>query len=331
MVLDPDKDKLVNDWLTQTMTQRPGGNPSVPAPSLDAPINAKPDDTPESNDANNEKVVDSHPGNQASDLDQYIKGQESQLDKFGPEQEQAVMGSVLKSQYGLPMGIAKAGAGFADALMQGVSRAGPGQFAQNLQNDNQNMTKSVGDLQNHLQEGNIKQVGLKQGLESQRPGSAISQSATPVLEATLKAMGIPDNQLPKFLSNPAEARKAIDVLKEVIPAKDKVKIENELRIMELKFQEQNASANRGVAEEGKQNEAKRTQQEADKALIAGSSGLSALNPMNPISHQMKTDAVNRLAGMGSSQMSPEDQKAIAWAKQNPRNPKSDKILKLHGL
>lgn len=251
----PDASDDGDEWMKLSKNIRSEG----PGPN-------DPGQTPDSNDADNEKVVTSHPGTQPDELAPYLKSQEVQVDKFGPDQEAQVM-QHLQEGYKKPGFIASEGlAGLGDAIMQGVARAGPGQALGTIERNKENQMTQVPAEMQKLREGNLQGMKEKMALQQMNPKSALSQAAAPVLEATLTAMGIPKDQLQKFLSNPAEARRAIDVLKEVIPAKDKVKIENELKLMELKFQEQNATANRAVAEEGRQNEATKTKQDALKEL-----------------------------------------------------------------
>lgn len=273
-ILDPDKEQKLNEWL-KTGGFNPdkitGAGVAAGSPaSLDAMegMTPPPSQTPDKNDADNSKVADSHPGLQPSDLEGYIKGQESQLDKWGPDKEAAVMQNVTEG-YKKPGYIASEGlAGLGDAIMQGVARAGPGGSLNAVMRNKENAIKNTGDQISRLQEGNMKQMAAKQSLEAMRPGSALSKSATPVLEATLKAMGIPDDQIPKFLSNPNEARRAIETLKEVIPAKDKIKIENELKLMELRLQEANINATHAEHSAQQDIERGKTRSEAAKALLA---------------------------------------------------------------
>ncbi len=259
--LDPEKDDLVNNWLSQTMGQRPGGNPTTPPPP------PPPSETSNSNDMADEKVVSSHPGTAADELDKYIQGQEEQVDKYGsPDAQKEVYDRVLQDRNSIPTNIGRSLSGIGDSIVQSVARAGNPGFAQRYE-DKLNKSDEIALQQNPaLQKMNLEQMQAKQGLEKVRPGSALNQAELPVLSATFKTMGIPDDQIKKFLTNPEAARKAIEVLKDVVPAKDKVKIENELKLMELRFQEQNAVANRGVAEEGRRIESSKAEQDALKEL-----------------------------------------------------------------
>lgn len=259
--LDPEKDKGLQDWLAKNMG---------PAPQIDetpaAPTAFEADKTTDSNDAGNEKVESSHPGLQSDELTPYLKGQEAQLDKWNPDKEAAVM-QHLQEGYKKPgFLLAEGAAGLGDAIMQGVARAGSGNFLNTVEKNKENAIKNASDQLTHLDESNLKHMGVKQGLEAMRPGSALNKSATPVLEATLKAMGIPEADIPKFLSNPNEARKAIETLKEVIPAKDKVKIENELKIIELRMQEANLAQTHKERSTQQALEEKKNEGEAAKTL-----------------------------------------------------------------
>lgn len=287
---------------------------------VEAPTAFDADQTEESNDADNEKVISSHPGNKPQDLDKYIQGQESQADKFGPDQQKAVMDSILQEQRSPVTQIGRGMTGMADAIMQGVARAGNPGFQQQYDQNLMNRQKMQADAVPQLQKMNMEQMAAKQGLEAQRPGSAINQSATPVLSATLTAMGIPKDQLAKFLSNPAEARRAIDTLKEVIPAKDKVKIENELKMMELHLQEKNAEATHALTQQERDISAKRAQDETDKAVLGGSS-IPFIGP----SHAQKQAALARLSSAGGNASIAPD--VAAYAQKHGITPEQAQAIK----
>lgn len=286
--LDPDKEKKLNDWLMAQRNPPPmatAGDVSrgTPTNAVEAIENGPPtafdtNETPVKNDADSTKVVDSHPGLQPNDLQGYIGQQQGQLDKWSPDKEAAVIQNVSEG-YRKPGFIASEGlAGLGDAIMQGVARAGPGQSLNAVMRNKENAIKNTSDQFAHLQEGNTKNMAAKMALDKMNPNSALSKSATPILEATLRSMGIPEDQIPKYLSNPEEARKAIEVLKEVIPAKDKVRIENELKMMELRLQEANMNATHAEKKVQQGIEKGKSEQDALKELGGMSWYNRALHP-----------------------------------------------------
>ncbi len=216
LALNDDENKHLSDFLT----------PQSPTPSLQTG-----EDMGSEND--DSKIADSNPGNTAKDLLGYVKQQESQIDKYGPEQEKAVMDSIIKGRGSLGRGVSHAGATFADALMQGVAGAGNPGFARNL-DENQARIDEMRLKEPQVEQAmNAQNMGAKEKLAGMTSQSPLGASMTAPLAAFFKRVGVPESEIPKMLANPAAARGVVEPFAAVMTAEDKMKMETMLRQLEL--------------------------------------------------------------------------------------------------
>lgn len=264
---DPEKQSLLNDWLAKDVGQRPGGNPAPQAPAPAVPEATDAHLTEESNDADTEKVADAHPGTQPDELTPYLKNEEAKVDKWGPEQEAAVMQHLLKSESSPGMALAKGAAGLGDAIMQGVARAGPGNFLSTMENREQNINKTVGELTPRLREANLKGMEIKEGLEGQSPKTPLGAANLPALRAVGGAYGMTPAQVDALAkSNPKAAMQMLEKYGEFASGKMKASIEQEMKMLEIQLQGKIAEGNQAIARQGKATEEQRTKTEAAKGL-----------------------------------------------------------------
>lgn len=173
---------------------------------------------------NNEKVSDSHPGLQPDDLTNYIKGQETQLDKFGPEKQAQVMQSLQKGYQSPGNVLAKGGATLADAIMQGVARAGSsGNLAAIDQREQQNLQRAA-ETGKNLNEQNQQGVKEKMALEQMTGKSPLGSSYIASLEPLVRKLypNLTDEQWGKISSNPTALQAMLG------PSVDMKKVEGEL-------------------------------------------------------------------------------------------------------
>lgn len=233
-----------------------------------------------------DKIADSHPGVQPGALDQYIQGQEKQVDAFGPEKQAALM-QHLQQGYKSPGNLlAKGGATLADAIMQGVARAGSsGNLAAINEREKANLDRTA-ELGKSLQEQNLKVGERKQGLEELSPNTPLGASGLPIMQAVAKMYGMPPEAGEALAkSNPQAAMRMLEKVGEFATGRMKTEIEQQLKLLEIQVQSR-------LGQQGKDIEAARARQEAAKAIAAG----SVFSPGGPTRAQ-KLGAQQTLAGV----------------------------------
>lgn len=124
-----------------------------------------------------------------NDISAYLAQQKQQLGKYGPEQQMAVSNDILGQQNGLRGRLANAGTGLADALMQGVARAGPSNFQSNLQNRQDKQAELQLQALQGARQGNLQNVEMGQKLDAMDPNSQLSASKRAQNGPILAAMG----------------------------------------------------------------------------------------------------------------------------------------------
>lgn len=284
-----------------------------------------PNQTSFKNDASNEKVVDSHPGTQPDELAPHLKAREAQVDKFGPEQEAQVMDSLRKG-YQKPGFLASEGAaGLGDAIMQGVARAGSGNFLNTVERNKEQQLTQVPQEMKQLREGNLQGMKEKMALQQLNPNSTLNNIMKPGLKAGFQAAfpNMTPEQLETISSNPQLAEKLMPQLVEA----EKAKGELAMKQLMLETQRETVRGNQALTSQARQNEEKRTQIEALKDTASHYLA-------HPFEASKARETLAKL-GQGTPTLSSEDQTAISWAKANLTNPKTaakaKKILSLHGM
>lgn len=154
------------------------GTESVPPPTFD-PNSGMPPAPP----------VNAAPVAPNNSIQSYIGQQKQQLGQYGPEQQMAVSKSLLDQQNGTRGTLANAGTGLADALMQGVARAGNPGFQANLQNRQNAQAGMQMDALKGAREANTQNVGANQRLDAMDPQSPLSASKRAQNGPILQAMG----------------------------------------------------------------------------------------------------------------------------------------------
>lgn len=274
---DGEKDNRLTDFLKQTFSgpSRPpavDGLPPVPPSDMDqnnkdmvafSKVEGADEGPSDSEQELNQKIEDSHPGLQANDLPGYVKGQEAQVDRFGPDKQAALMQS-LQKQYGSTGNtIAKGGASIADAIMQGVARAGSGgNLAAIDQREQQNLDRAA-TMGKSLNEQNLQAMGAKQKLEGMDSSTPLGKSYLDSLELMAKEMypQLSHEQFLKVARNPA-------AFQSILPFKidlEKVKGELAMKDAMLGVQNENYRAQR-------KNDEQKLKEDAAKAY--GSRGIA---------------------------------------------------------
>lgn len=115
------------------------------------------------------------PGITPDDLKSYLDTQRSKINKYSPDDQYAQEMATMKARTGLGGNLANAGAGFADAIMQGVARAGPGQFQKQQQENAEQLATTAAGAMERARAGTKENVEANQKIDFMDPGSTISQ------------------------------------------------------------------------------------------------------------------------------------------------------------
>lgn len=130
-----------------------------------------------------------------NDLSNYLAQQNEGLSKYGPEQQMAVEQDILKRRQGFPQVAGNAMTGFADALMQGVARAGPSNFQQNLQNRNDKTEEGMRSAMEKANTSKMAQMKMQRDLAQDDPGSPLSRAAQRAAAPLFKSLGMTDDEI----------------------------------------------------------------------------------------------------------------------------------------
>lgn len=129
------------------------------------------------------------------DLAAFLAQQRTGMNKYGPDQQMAVEQDILNRRRGLGANLANAGAGLADALMQGVARAGPSNFQANLQNRMDKTDEGLRSAYQNAQAGKMAQMKQDMELSQMDPTSPLSRLAQRTSKPTLSGMGLSDDEI----------------------------------------------------------------------------------------------------------------------------------------
>lgn len=114
---------------------------------------------------------------------------------YGADQQLALEQELTKRRNGFIPTIANAGAGFADALMQGVARAGPGNFQSSLQNRLDKNDESIRSGMKDYRTGKAGEQKLAMESAEKDPTSPISRMAQKAAAPLFKSMGMTDEEI----------------------------------------------------------------------------------------------------------------------------------------
>lgn len=314
-LLNDEENKQLGDFLM----------PQVNSPTPDAPVAdaLAPTDTGQAAEEvnNDDRIADSFPAHKPDDLANYVKGQEAQIDKYGPEQERAVMDSIAQSQGSFRNRLSRAGAGFGDALMGVAGKQSPG-FLNAFDNREAAQNKMLMDSVANQRTANTENMGAKQRFEGMTSSSPLGASQVAPIAAFFKSIGVPESEIPKMLENPAAAAKVLEPFAMVASSQQKIQMDMILKQLEL-------------AQRGKQLTASTENDKAKQDLDTKKAQTDAAEKLSKMGFIEKNITHRDEAGkleeaMGKSNSSSDD-KAISWAKSHPTDPRSKKILSLHGM
>ncbi len=319
-------DNATDEFLPKTMmtpagplSPASGESSSMPETPIVASHQTKTPATPEipQDEEDNTKTEDSHPGVQPDDLLNYVKGQEAQVDKWGPDKQAALM-QHLQQGYRSPGNIlAKGGATIADAIMQGVARAGSGGNLSAIDAREKENLDRAAEIGKSLQGQNLEALGKKQALEATSGATPLGASQAPALTAIFSKLGIPPNKIQGLLKNPEAAKSIIEPYTTFMSNQMKNSLEQELKLLEIQVQRENAKVNQGIAQEGRDVEKEKAGLEADKAAAEH----WFLSPRNALAAQKR---LAEGAGVSHETFSPD---VTAYAQKHGITPEQAQAIK----
>lgn len=304
------------------------GTESVPPPQFDPNAGMPPVPPPAAPVANSPVMPD-------NSIQDYITQQKAQQTQYGPEQQLAVSKALLGQQNGIGGRLANAGTGLADAVMQGVSRAGNPGFQANLQNRQNQQAQMQMEALKGARGANTENLQANQRLDAMDPTSALSRAKQTSNGPILTAMGFD----PKTVQNmsAAEMENALSLLQtfrgkelETAVAKYKAQIEaNQLAETSrhnaseegLKSKELAQTAANQKAEQGLKGQEIQTGELEKAANVPLTTRIGNFLSGNKAANELQNQALAH----------PDDDKAIAWANANPNDPRAIKIKQLHGI
>jgi hypothetical protein len=230
-----------------------------------------------------------------SPVSNYLGQQKQQLDKYGPEQQMAVANQLIQQRQSLGATAPVALGGFADALMQGVARAGNPGFANRIQGQqNQLAQEKLGAMEKAGQQ-NIQGAETKMKLDAMNPDSALSASKREQNGPILTAMGF--NPKTVAAMSASEIDTAINILKDV-GLKDREIMVKRMEL-EIKLKEQYETGRHNKAEEGLKGA------EVGEKATADIVNQYAQHPVvSPVTSNQATGAANKLANIAGVSAQP---------------------------
>jgi len=275
----------------------------------------------------------------------YLSQQKAALGKYGPEQQMAVSNDILGRQNGVRGTIANAGAGLADALMQGVARAGNPGFQQNLQNRQDKQAELQLNALKGAREANVQNVEQGSKLDAMDPNSAQSKAAQASQGLFLSALGFDPKTISKMSA--VQIPEAISTIKdlgikdrELAVAKFKAQIEaNQLAETTRSHKAEESNKAKELAETAKEHgvqaglkgEEIQSGQLEKLAAEPITSRLSNLVGLNPAQTSLEKNAGVKPVSLSNVLPHPQDDQAIQWANAHPNDPRAVQIKRLHGL
>lgn len=175
------------------------------------------------------------------ELERYLQRAKQSYGQYGAGPQLDTAMGLIKSRTGPLSSLANAGAGFADALMQGVARAGNPGFQKNLQDRQQGVYNDVTGAVKGAHDTAQGDIKADIELDSKNPASPMSRAVQKAYASTLIAAGIPKDQVQNV-----SADLAGDISAKRITLEDalaRMKLENTYRMGELNLQGLTAQAN----------------------------------------------------------------------------------------
>lgn len=161
----------------------------------------------------------------------YIRQNKMNMSKFGPQQQVDLQNALSNQRNSLGYKITDAGKGFADALMQGVARAGNPGWQQQFENQsNLEGQQQLDTLQKaHSQQAEDVKAGMS--LDMSDPNSNISKTYRDSYAPIFAKMGYSPDSLKRMSAS------QIGTVAELGVKYADVQVQNELKMMGLRLQE----------------------------------------------------------------------------------------------
>lgn len=111
------------------------------------------------------------------ELEDYLSKKRQAISRFGPDEEMNLQNQLDNRRNSLGYKVTDAGKGFADALMQGVARAGNPGWQNQFENQENRIAQGQMDTFRSARDTNMKQTEAGMSLDKMNPNSEISKSA----------------------------------------------------------------------------------------------------------------------------------------------------------
>lgn len=160
---------------TEAVPPQTVATPPVPTPTAPNPANMAAPGAIQAKAANPRPLPGMPADVTADDLEKYLSQQREAINKYSPDRQFAQEQAGLRARSGLLGGLPAAGATFADAIMQGVARAGSGGFAQRQQEQANQLAQEAAGAIERGRKGTLEQIEATQKIDMQDPRSTISQ------------------------------------------------------------------------------------------------------------------------------------------------------------
>ena len=259
-------------------------------------------------------------------LQNYLADQRSQLNRYGPEEQMALEQAIQKQRTGFLPNLANAGAGFADAIMQGVARAGPSNFQSNLQNRIDKTQEGQREAMKTAQTGNLARMKQEMELAQIDPSTPISRMAQRSASPLLKRVGLSDDEIrnmPASLIGEAQTRQLS--LEEIRAKMDETKALRE-QTHEFQMGELGLKRDTLAATEANQRAEQRTKQATLREEAAkGLQGRPYYQKAIEIFPWFRSAATKEQ--MSQIESNPDNHEALDWLQKNANDPRAPDILK----
>lgn len=251
--------------------------------------------------------------NEDDSLMNYFKEQSGLLDKYGPDKQAAANKAINKAQYS-PLGaIDQAVGGFADALMQGVARAGKGDVLSNIQAGwnglRQNIVGEMKDM-NEQEKGAVQaHIAMLDKDPTTGYAKGIQAAASKLIGGKGNEFaGVPPGMLTDIMKNATDSQDARARLMELI--------NNNAQMRAIQQTNTRVNASQDIT--------KNKPTGLWNRITSGDTTSTGKQVQNALG--VEQSVAN--GGSGKPVATPEDKAAYQHAMANPNDPRSQKILSI---
>jgi hypothetical protein len=141
---------------------------------------------------------------QGGGITNYLNQQKAQIGKYGPEEQLAVQNQLMQQRQGLGGKIPVALGGLADAIMQGVARAGNPGYAQQIQGQQNKLAEEKLGTMEKAGQQNLQQTEAKMKLDAIDSSSALSKAKQQAYTPLLTKLGYSKAAISKMSASDVE-------------------------------------------------------------------------------------------------------------------------------